>query len=189
MTPDARAARAAITIAALPASEAGACAVDRRTFLQDSVAVVALGAPGSWAAWREAIARSHEQRRPLLTEETFNAHVQSIRSQGATAERDFVTAVRSDVRALLRGRFALTAVQERNIAAFSTADIATIVSAVDRGFLPRNAFRLRLVSSRVAVRPGMDRKASAECDVTAERSATQLPDGAIAEVWTVVIAP
>lgn len=152
---------------------------ERRAFLQRLAATVALGTAGVTSSVRDLIDRLWSQDRPLLNEANFNSHVQAVRARGAAAEQEFVAAMRSDVRAVLRGRFALTRVQERAIAAFTPTDLTTIVSAVDKGFTGRNEFRLRIVAPTGAPR--------ANCALSAERALKQLPGGATAEVWAVVV--
>lgn len=156
--------------------------IDRRGFVQHSVAAVGLGVTGNFGALRDAIIRSHQQGKPVLSEASMNSYVSSVRTRGPVAERAFAAAVRTDVRAFLRGTFTLTADQERGVSALTPTDISTITSAVERGVVSGNAFVFRM---RAAPDPSSTR--GANCGVAAQRAANRLQNGANAETWTLQI--
>ena len=151
--------------------------IGRREFLHHSAVVVALGAVTPGTMLRDAVLRSRQTQKPVLTEAALNTYVQAVRVRGSAAEQAFLTAVRTDARAFFRNNFALTTLQDRGLTAFTATDISTLVNGVGRGLTSRNELRLRLTT------PSTD--PAAHCGIFAKRETKPLSDGTTAEIWTV----
>ena len=150
--------------------------IGRRDFLRQSGVIAGVGSISWMGVLREAVGRSRAQGKPLLTETAFNSYVVSVRKQGPVATQNFVTALRGNLRAALRDRFTLTTVQDASVGSLSTTDASIIRSAIDKGFLGSNEFRIKLPTTVT----------SYGCQWQAQRTTKLLDSGASAEVWTVV---
>ncbi len=153
--------------------------IGRREFLHHSAAVVALGAVTPGAMLRDAVLRSRQTQKPVLTEAALNTYLQGVRARGYTAEQAFLTSVRTDARAFFRNNFTLTTLQDRGLTAFTTTDISTLINGVGRGLTSRNELRFRLPT------PSTDPIAGGGCAISAKREMKPLSDGTTAEIWTV----
>ncbi len=148
----------------------------RRAFLIRSA--VALGGVAPLVKVFPATALGALQGRPPLSEASLGSYIQTARSQGTLAVNGLVTEVRSDLRAFLRKRFALSPVQEAFVSGLTTTDLTNIGTAFERGLTGRNELRIQMPE------PGL---AKGKCAMTVNRGEGPRVAGATTETWSVVV--
>jgi len=120
---------------------------DRRKFLQDGgAAIVAAGCfstVGLRVALREALAAD----KPLLTEQSLNAHIQSMR-RTKESFRAWTEEVKNDLKGHLGRNFHVTASQQRELDAMFTPDvIRQLNDGLDRAVKENLKVRVRIIGA------------------------------------------